>query len=144
MKKIGKRNEVEHHFASGAIIKRDNKGVVEYLMIDRTQIPLGWACPAGHVDDGEDSLIALDREVREETGLRVTKHDRLIHHDFVEWNKCKDNLSHEWDVYEIEYAGELTVDLREAKSWGWFSAEKLKEMKLEPVWEYFLKKLQIL
>jgi len=144
MRKIGTRNGVEHHFSVGAILKRDNKGVIEYLLIDRTQVPLGWACIAGHVDEGEDSLIALDKEVREEAGLRVTKHDRLIHRDFVEWNKCKEDKSHEWDVYAVEYAGELTIDLREAKNWGWFSVEKLKTMQLEPVWEYFFKKLQFI
>jgi len=142
--KIGTRNGVEHHFSVGAIIKRENKGVVEYLMMDRAQIPFGWACSAGHLDSGEDSLIALDREVKEETGLRITKHNRLIHRDFLEWNKCKYGMGHEWDVYEIEYSGEVQIEAKESKNWGWFSVEKLKNMNLEPVWEYFLKKLQIL
>jgi len=130
-------------YAVGAIITRTKEGVVEYLLIDRVQIPLGWACVAGHVDEGEDSLTAMKREVKEESGLDVTGQVKVISEE-VKFNICKHGHHHTWDVYVVEWEGDLKVDSHEAKDHGWFSVEQIKKLELEPVWKYFFEKLKIL
>lgn len=144
MNKIGNKDGKEIHYSVGAIISREINGKKQYLMIDRRQIPYGWACIAGHIDEGDDSEIALIREVKEEANLKVTKSEKVIENEYIEWNKCKTGQPHEWDVYQVDVEGELQIDEREAKTWAWISVEEMRNRTLEPVWKYFFEKLKIL
>jgi len=132
------------HFSVGAIITRKKNNKTEYLLIDRKKPPLGWACVAGHIDEGDDSIKTLKKEVKEESGFDVTFYDPVILGEFIPWNKCRENFPHEWDVYKVEVEGELKVEKKEAKDFGWFTVEKIKELDLELVWKYFFEKLKIL
>ena len=61
----------------GAIISRDGK----VLVLRRRQDDfLGGLdeLPSGHVEHGEDVLAALRREVKEETGLEITRINGLV------------------------------------------------------------------
>ncbi|NJL86807.1 MAG: NUDIX hydrolase [Leptolyngbyaceae cyanobacterium SM1_1_3] len=42
------------------------------ILIERQNIPLGWALPGGFIDYGEAVETAAHREAQEETGLSVT------------------------------------------------------------------------
>ena len=98
-------NKKSDHRSVGAIIK-DKKGRI--LMLDRKKPPLGWACPAGHVEKDEDLEVAVAREVLEETGLEIGERLLLIR-EYVPWNKCsKGAKGHDWIVYEVlEWSGTL-------------------------------------
>ncbi len=50
------------------IIIEINNGIV---LIERKNLPLGWALPGGFVDYGESFELAACREAEEETGLEV-------------------------------------------------------------------------
>lgn len=128
---------------SVAAVIRNKEG--EVLMLDRVNPPFGWACPAGHVEKGEAPEKAMAREVQEETGLDVKKH-KLILHEFLEWNECKRGVrGHDFFVYEVsEWEGNIHKDKLESKDLQWKSVEEIKNLKLEPAWEYFLKKLKII
>lgn len=130
------------HKSAGAIIKNE-KG--EILMIERKIFPPGWACPAGHVDEGESSEEAMIREAREEVGLNVNKCKLLIH-EVVDWNKCsKGIVGHDWYVYEVlDYEGEVKRSEDETKNFKWVSEEELKKLKLEKVWKLWFNRLSIL
>jgi len=129
------------HTSVGAIIKSNEK----ILMIDRATYPFGWACPAGHVDDGEKPEQALIRETKEETNLRIKKFRQIIH-EFVEWNVCNRGVrGHDWYVYEIEeWSGELNRNKRETKNINWFTINEIRKLKLEEIWQYWFEKLHIL
>lgn len=128
------------HYSVGALVRRDGK----YLLIDRAIEPFGFAAVAGHLDDDETPERALAREVEEEVGLKITA-QKLIFEEFVDWNWCSKGITgHYWYLFDCEVSGEIKQNYRETKSVGWYSQDEIKTLKLEPVWDYWFKKLKII
>lgn len=128
------------HYSVGAIIKRGGK----ILMIDRTIFPFGFACLAGHVEEGEPAEEALKREIAEESGMSILN-CRLIIEEEVDGNVCsRDVAVHYWYVFECDCEGEPQIFSTEEKSIGWYSPEEIKTLSLEPVWKYWFEKLHII
>jgi NADH pyrophosphatase NudC (nudix superfamily) len=127
------------HYSVGALIKKDNR----YLLIDRVKPPYGYAGIAGHIDKGESAEDAIVREVREESGLEV-KTLKLLKEQELEWNWCSKGVdAHYWYLFECEVEGEIVKNTKETKKIGWFYTSELKTLKLEEVWEYWFKELNI-
>jgi len=132
------------HSAAGAIIKQNGK----ILMLDRNHIPLGWACPAGHIEENETPEQTMVKEVKEEANLEIKKYKLLIH-EFIPFGTCGRGFTgHDWYVYEaLDWQGEIKIS-SEHKAIGWKTIEEIKKMqaekKLEEVWVYFFKKLNII
>ncbi len=127
------------HYSVGAVIKRNNK----YLLIDRANPPFGFAGLAGHIDEDETPEEALIREVKEESGLDVKRYDLLFEEE-LDWNWCSYGVKvHYWYLYKCEVYGSIKKS-EEAKTINWYTQEQIKKLKLEPVWEYWFKKLGIL
>lgn len=127
------------HKSVGAIIKKDNK----ILMVDRVNPPFGWAAPAGHVEEGENLKETLIKEIKEEVDLDIKK-SKLLIHEFIPWNNCKKHNGHDWYVYEvIDWQGKAKRSKRETRNMKWVKIGDLKKINLEPVWEYWFKKLKI-
>ena len=128
------------HYSAGAIIERDGK----YLLIDRAHFPPGFAGPAGHVDEGEEALEAIKREVEEETKLEVTNAE-LIAEEFLDWNECHRGIKgHYWYLFKCETKGEPDRSKRETKSIGWYTPSEIKELNLEEAWKHWFTKLKII
>ena len=126
------------HYTVGAIIKKDEK----YLLIHHKVY--GYACVAGHIDEGEEPAQALVREVREESGLTVEDH-QLVIDEFVPWNWCTKGVTgHHCYVYDCAVSGEVKQDTVETTSIGWYTLEEIRQLPLEPVWDMWFKKLVIL
>jgi len=130
-------NDTNHSI--GAIIHRDGK----YLLLDRKNFPFGFACVAGHIKKNQTEEQALNEEVLEESCLKVISFKKVIE-EYVDWNDCRRHKGHYYNVYEIHTAGEPRICEDEAKSMGWFTPKQMKTLKLEPVWEYFFRKLGVL
>jgi len=139
--KSSKLKNIEHKIAA-AIIKNRAGNI---LMLDRKNVPLGWACPAGHVEMGESMERALVRETKEETNLDIIKH-KLLFHEFVSNNRCvKGHVAHDWYVYEIgEWQGKIKIDDEEENQLVWQSLKTIKSLKLEPIWRHWFSKLRII
>ncbi|MES2970756.1 MAG: NUDIX domain-containing protein [Patescibacteria group bacterium] len=128
------------HFSVGALIVRDNK----ILLMDRKKPPFGFAGPAGHIDENEDVVTALKREVREETGLTIKKY-QLADEEFIPWNTCSRGIEgHYIYVYRCETEGQIRSNSSEMKSLKWYDLSELDKLKLEPVWDYWLRKLKVI
>jgi len=128
------------HYSVGALIKKDNK----FLLIDRVNIPLGFAGIAGHIDKGENPEKALAREIKEESGLKLVS-QKLIFIEERKNNICSKRVSvHYWYLFECEVSGEIKRNKTETKSIAWYSQKEIKKLKLEPVWKYWFKKLKII
>ncbi len=139
--KIGlSKEKKEMHYSVGALIKKDGK----YLLIDRAKPPFGFAGLAGHIDEGETKTEALFREVKEESGLKVEKY-QLLFKEELDWNTCNKRIGvHYWHLFKCEASGEIRKYSSEEKSIGWYTKEQIVDLKLEPVWEYWFRKLGIL
>lgn len=134
------KNNTPLHFSVGALIKRDGK----YLLIDRTKLPLGYAGIAGHIDEGENPIDALRREIDEESGLKVANANLLFEEE-LDWNYCSRGInSHYWYLFDCEVVGEIKVKSSEAKSMRWYNTQEIKNLNLEPVWKYWFEKLNII
>ena len=84
------------------------------------------------------------REIKEETGLEVTKQSLLFEEE-IDWNWCsKGTQIHYWYLFKCKTSGKIKRNYRETKSIGWFSKSEIKNLKLEPVWKYWFEKLNIL
>ncbi len=138
--KEGKSRDGEvMHFSVGALIEHDGK----YLLIDRAVPPFGFAGIAGHMDEGENPVQAVAREVKEETGLTVND-PQLLFEEELDWNWCNKGITaHYWYLFQCPSSGEEERNERETKSLGWYSKDDIKALKLEPVWEYWFKKLGV-
>jgi len=140
--KIGKtKNGEVMHYSVAAIIERDGK----YLMIDRNLTPFGYAGLAGHIDEGEDTISALHREVKEESNLVVKKQGLLYEEELIQESTCVMGVKpHYWYIFKCAVSGEIKLNEKEAKSIDWYSPEEIKKLKLEPSWGYWLKRLKII
>ena len=145
--KVGRASNGEiMHYSVGAVIKR--KTDVKYFLIDRNTPPWGFACPAGHIDKGESPEQALNREVGEEIGLKVIACELVLEEERL-GNWCNKGIDHHyWYVFNCEVEGEVKRSERETKSADWYSEEDINQFyeqkKLEPVWEYWFKKLRVI
>jgi 8-oxo-dGTP pyrophosphatase MutT (NUDIX family) len=140
-KKIGVSSDGrEMHYSAGVLLECNGK----YLLMDRVNPPPGFACPAGHVDIGEDSKDAAVREIKEETGIDLDEITFLCEEE-VPWNYCKSATVHYWYLYKASVVSEVvTIEKNEAKSYGWYTPLELKNMNLEEVWLYWFKKQGII
>jgi len=130
----------EMHYSVGALIEKNGK----YLLIDRINPPFGFAGIAGHIDEGENPEQALLREVEEESGLKVEGY-KLLFEEELDWNWCSKDIGiHHWYLFACDVSGETKRDYSEAKSMDWYHPHEIKQLKLEPVWEYWFKKLKLL
>lgn len=130
----------EMHYSVGAVIERNGK----YLMVDRINPPFGFAGVAGHVDEGETVEQALFREVGEESGLKVEGY-RLLFEEELDWNWCDKGIGiHHWYLFACDASGEIKRNPSEAKKIEWYSLSEIRQLELEPVWEYWFKKLKLL
>ena len=132
----------EKHKSAGIIIQNSQN---EILMIDRANYPYGWACPAGHIDEGETPDQAVVREAKEETGLELIDHELLLH-EYISWNECAlGEKGHDWFVFRaLGWEGEVKQAEKEAKAIKWQPIDELDKLKLEPAWEHWFNKLKIL
>ena len=99
-----------------AVIERDGQ-----VLLGRRRNDPGagrWDLPGGFLDEGEDALVALHREIREETGLEVEIVEFLGTWNEAYWTRTVLCLT--WRARVVggeELAGDDLVELR------WFRAD---------------------
>ena len=105
----------------------NNQGEV-LLQFKRRGFGVGkWNGPGGKVEPGETLEQAVVREVKEETGLVVSRPERMTELEFVFENRGEwDNLTH---VYAAKnFSGELVAGEEGELKWFKISALPFKEM----------------
>ena len=143
--KIVQTKDGNQHFSIGAVIKKENK----ILLIDRKLPPPGYAGIAGHVDEKETPLEALNREVKEETNLNLVSHKLLFKKSIIAPEECVfKEKRHKWYVYECICEGEIKPEEKEVKSIGYYQKKHIKKLYknkgLEYAWMVIFKKLGVI
>lgn len=102
----------------------------EWLITMRAIYPFAYALPAGHIDKGEAPLIAAQRELMEETGLKLSKEDfKSIKDFYLPGDSCRRGSDHHlWHLYLVRLNSEKeTISLNdEAESYQWLTPDKIK------------------
>jgi ADP-ribose pyrophosphatase len=113
--------------AVGAVVFRDNR----VLLVRRGQPPAedSWAIPGGSIEIGETLQQAAEREIREETGIRIRAIKPIHTFDVIERDENKGIRFHYViiDLSADYVSGEITAgdDAVEAR---WVSAEEIDEL----------------
>ena len=102
---------------------------VQQRTLTRRLFPGCWDLVGGHVEDNEDAISALKREIREETGwtLRAIRHEMSI----KTWSDGPNDYEERQFIVDVD--GDLQKPVLEAdkvSGWMWVdrsNAEKLKD-----------------
>ena len=120
-------NKIVCDHMSVGVIAKDPEGRI--LLIERKKFPFGWAPPSGHLD-GFGYSVACFREFEEETGLKVVGAPKpLIPKNPVKYFKCRRGGEyHIWQIFGVDWAGELRPNPDETKSARWHSVKEIKDL----------------
>ena len=128
------------HFAVGTILWRQNRTEKEYCLFRRRLHPIGYyTIPAGHLEMGEDPMVAALREAYEETQLGVLSVELLYEEEIKE--ECRRGSDyHVWHLYACQCIGEPRLS-EEGDVIGWFTREEIiNDLNLVKPAGYFLGK----
>ena len=117
--------------AVGAVVFCDNR----VLLVRRGRPPADgqWAIPGGAVELGESLALAAEREIREETGIRIAAQEPICVFDMIERDPDGRVRFHYVivDLAARYLGGELHAgdDAAEAR---WVGAGEMKGLKISP------------
>jgi 8-oxo-dGTP diphosphatase len=102
----------------GAILTRRSGNDVHILLTKRNVEPFKgfWCIPGGHIEQNEDAVTAVKREVKEETNLDFTpRFLSYLDEIFLERNTHNVVL-----IFQGEASGEVKAEPAEVTETGWF------------------------
>ena len=112
------------HTSVGILIYRRK----DVLLIERRNAPIGFAPPAGHVDNLGTFEDAARIEVHQEVGLSVERLELVG--EGKRMNPCRriGGTWHYWKIYKADVSGELQLSNRETRSSIWASPETIRDL----------------
>jgi 8-oxo-dGTP pyrophosphatase MutT (NUDIX family) len=114
-----------------ALIKKDDT----FLLLKKAgsdNSPLaGWETPGGHLEEGEELLVGLAREIKEETGLSVD-----IKYPFhTHWIQMEDGQSLVGISYFAEWQSGIPVVSDEHSQYQWADIAKIRTLRKQGITE---------
>jgi 8-oxo-dGTP pyrophosphatase MutT (NUDIX family) len=121
-----------HATGEGDVQDRDDPPP-QLLIVKRvateTSFPCHWEVPGGKIDPAETVRHALDREVLEETGLRVCRVVTAL--PMVRWEDIR-RVRKNWTQYvfvvEVERSVDIRLDPHEHDEWRWVVEEDVCDL----------------
>ena len=132
------------HAIFAVVYSVENKKV-EYLILKRKKHWIGWEFPKGGIDLFEARKMAVRREVREETGLKILKIKRFNGGGLYKYKKNLEDrpgvVGQTYHLFAVEVKkGKVSLDKKEHSEFKWVNF-KGAEKKL--TWEDQKKCLKI-
>lgn len=113
------------------------------LLVKRGKAPSDgkWAIPGGSVELGETLQQAAEREIFEETGIRIRAAEPVYLFDFIERNR-HDSIRFHYVIIDLaaEYLGGKIKPGDDADQAAWIPFAELKELDMNATTRAFLKK----
>jgi len=120
-----------------AILKTGDKYLIQLRSESTVHFPLHWDLPGGKLDDGEEPIDGIIREIKEETNLDA-KIGKVL--GVYEFNWQIDNgETTRVTIYSTEsFTGELKISEEHLKQ-IWATKEEIFKLPIEPYFEPFFK-----
>ncbi|HKG70133.1 MAG TPA: NUDIX domain-containing protein [Segetibacter sp.] len=123
---------------AGGIVFREKNGTKEFLLISTKNFLFTWVLPKGHIKSSETEAEAAIREVKEESGMKVSIVSRIGNAERWKWNFKKQIIAFYLMRFEAVYAENeenrkiCWMPLQEAIRKLFYSAQKkiLRQLKL--------------
>ena len=129
--------------AIGGVIIKDNK----ILLVKRNREPHKgeWAIPGGSVKLGETLQRAVEREIREETGLVVSAKEPIHVFDLIERGK-QGQLRFHYVIVDLraDYVAGTLHPSDDAVDARWFAPKEIEGLRITETTKEFLKRIQFL
>ncbi len=113
--------ECLYESSCGAVVYRDIKGEVRYLLI-KNKRSAHWGFPKGHIEPGETKEETAKREVLEETGLHIDIHNG---YSCISKYKIKDKIEKIVTIFVgTTNDTSTTIQKEEIEDYIWLNFEK--------------------
>ena len=104
---------------AGGIIYREKNGYKEFLLVSAKRFPFIWVLPKGHIERSETEEQAAVREVKEESGMKVSIIRKIGDSQRWRWNFEKQVTA----FYLMKYEGIYSKN-RENRKIQWLSLRR--------------------
>ena len=122
-----------HLTVLGVIRHTNGKYLITKRVMTKAWAPGSWEVSGGAAQAGEDSLDAVKREIKEETGLDI-KHPKLCG---IKWWQVDKNKRYVVILFKTnEYSGNLKNSIEGETLWA--SLDEIPKMKLAPDFDKML------
>lgn len=117
----GYRLDCLYESSCGAVVYRDIRGEVRYLLI-KNKRSANWGFPKGHIEQGETKKETAYREVLEETGIHLHIHDGF---ESVSQYKIRDKIEKTVSIFVGTTKDTSTViQASEIEDYIWLTFDK--------------------
>lgn len=112
--------------AAHGLLKKGNRYLVTKRALRNDYVPGYWDIPGGTIDFGEPTLVALQREFYEETGLKIIPGKILLAYGYLS-NKYR----HQFQlVFGCRYkSGKIKLNPAEHSEYRWVTLKEMGKLK---------------
>ena len=89
---------------AGGIVFREKNATKEFLLVSAKKFSFTWVLPKGHIKSSETEAEAAIREVKEESGMKVSIVSRIGNAERWRWNFKKQIVAFYLMRFEAVYA----------------------------------------